>query len=84
MYESQVDEYKEDMITMTNEMCEFKKMYQAQKRKLQKIKETILKSTNKTIVPDILVSNKKFYGGGFKIMTPTSKICCIVDSSASR
>lgn len=83
MYESQVSGYKEDMETMTNEMCELRKMYHTQKRKFQKIKETSLKSQYKTIFPDILISNKKFYGGGFKIMTPTSKIC-IVDTSTNR
>lgn len=83
MYESQVGGYKEDMATMTNEICELKEMYHAQKRKLQKIKETTLKSTYKTIFPDILISNKKFYRGGFKIATPTSKIC-IADTSVSR
>lgn len=83
MYESEVSGYKENMETMTDEICELKKMYHAQKRKVQKIKETTLKSPCKTIFPDILISNKKFYGGGFKIMTPTSKIC-IVDTSTSR
>lgn len=84
MYESQVGGYKEDMVTMTSEMCELKKMYQTQKRKLQNLKETNLKSTYKAVGPHILMSSKKFYGGGFKITTPSPKICCIVDSSASR
>lgn len=82
MYESQVGGYKEDMETMANEMYELKKIYHTQKRKLQKTKETTLKSPYKTMFPDILIS-KKLYGGGFKIATPTSKIC-IVDTSASR
>lgn len=80
MYESQVGGYKEDMTTMASEMCELKKIHYGQKRKLQKIKETTLKSTYKTIFPDIL-SNKKFYGGGFKIATPTPKIYCILNTS---
>lgn len=84
MYESQVGDYKEDMATMTNEVCELKKLNQVQKRKFQKIQETTLKSTYKTIFPDIFISNKKFYGGGFKITTPSSKLSCVVDSSASR
>jgi len=81
MYELQVGGYKEDMATMANEMCELKKIYYTQKRKFQKIKETTLKSTYKTIFPDILTSNKKFYGGGFKIATPIPKICCILNTS---
>ncbi|XP_011705667.1 PREDICTED: cilia- and flagella-associated protein 58-like [Wasmannia auropunctata] len=84
MYESQVDGYKEDMATMVNETSELKKMFYAQKKKLQKINVTTLKSTCKTSLPDILVSTKKFYGGGFKITTPTSKICCIVDPSTRK
>lgn len=67
------------MAIMTNEMCELKKTFYVQKRKLQKIKETTLKgSTYETILPDILVSTKKFYGGGFKITTP--KISCITSA----
>ncbi|XP_036140535.1 cilia- and flagella-associated protein 58 isoform X2 [Monomorium pharaonis] len=85
MYELQVGEYKEDMATMTNEICKLKKMYQTQKRKLQKINDASLKSKYKTTVPDILIVNKRFYGGGFKITTPTpNNICCIVESAASR
>ncbi|XP_018316721.1 cilia- and flagella-associated protein 58 [Mycetomoellerius zeteki] len=84
MYESQVGGFKDDMITMTNEMCELMKIFYAQKIKLQKIKEMTLKSTYKTILPDILVRTKKFYGGGFKIKTLTSKIHCTMDSSASK
>lgn len=84
MYESQVDGHKEDMATMTNEMDEIKKKFHLQKRKLQEIKRTTLKSTCETILPDILVSSKKFYGGGFRITTPIPKSCCIVTSSASR
>lgn len=84
MYESQVDGCKENMATMTNEMSKIKKKFYLQKRKLQEVKEITLKSTCETILPDILVSNKKFYGGGFKITTPTPKSCCIVTSSASR
>ncbi|KYN41573.1 hypothetical protein ALC56_04037 [Trachymyrmex septentrionalis] len=84
MYESQVDEFKDDMTTMTNEMCELMKLFHAQKRQLQKIKEMTLKSTYKNMLPDILVGTKKFYGGGFKIKTFSSKINCITDSSASK
>jgi len=84
MYEFQVGEYKEDKEIMSNEMSELKKVYYAQKQKLQKIKETTMKSTYETILPDILVSTKKFYGGGFKITTPISKICYNVDSSTSK
>ncbi|XP_011063040.1 PREDICTED: coiled-coil domain-containing protein 147-like [Acromyrmex echinatior] len=82
MYESQVGGFKDDMTTMTNEMCELTKIFHAQKRKLQKIKE--MKSTYKTMLPDILVGTKKFYGGGFKIKTFSSKIHCTTDSSASK
>ena len=84
MYESQVGEYKNGMTIMTNEMCELMKIFHAQKRKLQKIKEMTLKSTYKTMLPDILVGTKKFYGGGFKIKTFSSKIHCTTDSSASK
>ncbi|XP_011875433.1 PREDICTED: cilia- and flagella-associated protein 58-like [Vollenhovia emeryi] len=84
MYESQVGGYKEDAVSMANEMYELKNMFYTQKRKLQKIKETTLKSTYPTNFPDILISNKKFYGGGFKIAKPTPKICCIVDTSSNR
>ncbi|KYM94520.1 hypothetical protein ALC62_14963 [Cyphomyrmex costatus] len=84
MYESQVSEFKDDIARMHNEMCELKKMFYTQKGKLQKFKAMTLKSTYKTILPDISVHTKKFYGGGFKIKTCTSKIQCTVNSSASK
>lgn len=82
MYEAQVGEYKGDMARMGNEMCELKRKYYTQKRKLQKMKETTPKSTHESILPGILpLSNKKFCGGGFRMMTPMSKTYCIFDSS---
>ncbi|EFN63810.1 Coiled-coil domain-containing protein 147 [Camponotus floridanus] len=84
VYEAQLGEYKGDMERMSNEMCELKKKYYAQKRKLQKIKETSPKSTYEPILPSVLVPNKKFCGGGFRMTTPTPRSCYVLDSSASR
>ncbi|KMQ95066.1 putative coiled-coil domain-containing protein 147 [Lasius niger] len=84
VYEVQLGEYKGDMERMGNEMCELKKKYYAQKRKLEKMKETSPKSTYEPILPSVLVSSKKFCGGGFKMTTPTPRSCYVLDSSASR
>ncbi|EFN88290.1 Coiled-coil domain-containing protein 147 [Harpegnathos saltator] len=75
MYETQVGEYKGDMTKMVNEMCELKKKYHTQKKKLQKMKETTAKSSYEPILPGILVSNVKFCGGGFSMTTPTRRNC---------
>ncbi|XP_072750545.1 uncharacterized protein [Anoplolepis gracilipes] len=84
VYEAQLGECKGDMEKMGNEMCELKKKYYVQKRKLQKIKETSPKSVYEPILPSVPVSSKKFCGGGFKMTTPTPRSCYVVDSSASR
>lgn len=85
MYEAQVGDYKGDIARMSNEMCELKKKYYAQKRKLQKMKEvTPKKSTYEPVLPSIPLASKKFCGGGFRMITPTSQSCCILDSSAAR
>lgn len=84
MYEAQVGEYKGDMARMSGEMGELKKKYYAQKRKLQRMKEATPKSTHELILPGILLSSKKFCGGGFKMSTPTPRSCCVLDSSGSR
>lgn len=83
-YEAQVGEYKGDMERMGNEMCELKKKYYVQKRKLQKIKEASPKSTYEPILPSVPASSMKFCGGGFKMTTPTPRSCYVLDSSASR
>ncbi|KAL6254573.1 hypothetical protein P5V15_014625 [Pogonomyrmex californicus] len=75
MYEAHIEENKQDMTKMTNEMYQLKEKYYTQKRELQKMNDMSmnLKSTYKPMFPNILVSNEKFYGGGFKITTSRSK-----------
>lgn len=84
MYEAQLGDYKGDMERMGNEMCELKKKYYAQKKKLEKIQEAGPKSIYEPILPNVPVSSRKFCGGGFKMTTPTSRNCYALDSSASR
>ncbi|KAL6434920.1 hypothetical protein ACFW04_005231 [Cataglyphis niger] len=84
VYEAQLGEYKGDMERMGNEMCELKKKYYAQKKKLEKIQEAAPKSTCQPVLPNVLVSSTKFCGGGFKMTTPASRNCYVLHSSASR
>lgn len=84
MYEAQTEEYKGDMARMGNEMCELKKKYYTQKRKLQKMKEVTPRFTHESILPGIPLSSEKLCGGGFRIMAPTSKSCNILEASTSR
>ncbi|XP_043264498.1 cilia- and flagella-associated protein 58-like [Colletes gigas] len=80
MYEVQISEYRVGMDRMSGQMSELKMKYYAQKRKLQKSKESKPKSTNEPVLPTINQSLKKFCGGGFNMATPTPRNCFVVDS----
>ncbi|XP_054004933.1 cilia- and flagella-associated protein 58-like isoform X2 [Hylaeus anthracinus] len=80
MYEVQIGEYRVDMDRMNGQMSELKMKYYAQKRKLQKSKESKLKSVSEPTLPAVSRSTKKFCGGGFNMVTPTPRNCFGVDS----
>ncbi|KAK2585378.1 hypothetical protein KPH14_010053 [Odynerus spinipes] len=81
MYEVEISEYKFDIEKMSKEMCELKTKYYAQKRKLQKAKESRMKSLTEPILPAVPMRQKKFYGGGFSMATPTPRTCFVLDSA---
>ncbi|XP_043500421.1 cilia- and flagella-associated protein 58-like [Polistes fuscatus] len=81
MYQVEINEYKFDVERMSKEMCELKMKYYAQKRKLQKEKETRSKSLTESILPAVPIKQKKFVGGGFNMTTPTPRTCFILDSA---
>ncbi|XP_015188466.1 PREDICTED: cilia- and flagella-associated protein 58-like [Polistes dominula] len=82
MYQVEINEYKFDVERMSKEMCELKMKYYAQKRKLQKEKETRSKSLTESILPAVLpIKQKKFFGGGFNMTTPTPRTNFILDSA---
>ncbi|XP_076230789.1 cilia- and flagella-associated protein 58 [Calliopsis andreniformis] len=80
MYEFQVSEYKIDMDKISGQMCELKKKYYTQKRKLQKTKDSVSKSMSESILPAVTRCPKKFCGGGFNMTTPTPRNCFVADS----
>ncbi|KAI4483156.1 hypothetical protein M0804_008211 [Polistes exclamans] len=81
MYQVEINEYKFDVERMSKEMCELKMKYYAQKRKLQKEKETRSKSLTESILPALPIKQKKFFGGGFNMTTPTPRTSFILDSA---
>ncbi|XP_076664868.1 cilia- and flagella-associated protein 58 isoform X2 [Andrena cerasifolii] len=78
MYEVQIGEYRLGMERANGEMCELKEKYYAQKRKLQKSRESRPKSMSEPVLP--AVNGKKFCGGGFNMATPTPRNCFVADS----
>lgn len=79
MYEFQVSEYRIDMDKMNGKMCELKKKYYSQKKKLLKSKELDSKSSSEPLLPAVTVCTKKFCGGGFNMTTPTPRSCFVAD-----
>ncbi|CAK9796574.1 Cilia- and flagella-associated protein 58 [Anthophora plagiata] len=81
MYEIQLGEYKLGMDRMSNEMSDLKKKYYTQKKKLQRVKDSNVKSLSDTILPCVNENKKKIFGGGFNMAAPTPRSCLIVDSA---
>ncbi|CAK9828131.1 Cilia- and flagella-associated protein 58 [Anthophora retusa] len=81
MYEIQLGEYKLGMDRMSNEMSDLKKKYYTQKKKLQKAKDSNVKSLSDTILPCVNENKKKICGGGFNMAAPTPRSCLVVDSA---
>ena len=74
-------EYKIGMDKMSIEMTDLKKKYFVQKKKLQISKESKPKSLSEPVFPNVGRDRKKFYGGGFNMVTPTPRNCFVVDST---
>ncbi|CAK9800095.1 Cilia- and flagella-associated protein 58 [Anthophora quadrimaculata] len=81
MYEIQLGEYKLGMDRMSNEMSDLKKKYYMQKKKLQRAKDSNVKSLSDTILPCVNENKKKICGGGFNMAAPTPRSCLVVDSA---
>ncbi|XP_076227482.1 cilia- and flagella-associated protein 58 [Nomia melanderi] len=81
MYELQIGEYRLGMDRMNTELAELKKKYYAQKRLLQKTRESRSKSFAGPSLPAIGHGAKRFCGGGYKMAAPTPRNCFTADDA---
>lgn len=81
MYELQIEEYRVGMDRMSTEMAELKRKYYAQKRLLQKARQSRSKAFAGPSLPAIAIAAKRFCGGGFKMAAPTPRNCFTADDA---